>query len=440
VFFILLSSILHSAALWQFYALSDDHSSASIVEEVPDTLFQSAASHLQILQLLCRQGSRFGIELVQTVHAILSLLCGAEGLAVSALGDELFTLSHYRWRGSGSGIIKLTEARGACEWNHGGVDWHRPLSMASAAVSNDTEPRRQVIRAICDPAARVCMQGYFDLSISVALTRSSSSDLQDGPQGRCYPLGFTLAGTDNQSFRRRESCLPGLHCVEVFAMLNLLVIRRCHIAFEAINGQESPILQLILPYVLGWPTILHGMLALSINASKRTSREFDYHQAALSELRTEIGRLYNGVLDTAGIHKILCSSFLLAMFSLADCDGCWAHHVRGMVNIIRMSDRGSWHSSKLGTFLISACAHQDISAFAVGRVQPSKRCWLAWMSQRGEEAEDVFSPFEIMVGYPESLIGIIARISEATEDEISFRLQGQQYQEQISVFAPGKYL
>lgn len=233
---------------------------------------------------------------------------------------------------------------------------------------------------------------------------------------------------------------PRLHDLRAIPILNLVVIRRCHLAFEAINGQESPILQLTLPYVLGWPTILHGMLALSINASKRTSREFDYHQAALSELRTEIGRLYNGVLDTATVHKTLCSSFLLAMFSLADCDGCWAQHVRGMVNIIRMADRGSLYSSKLGTFLITACAHQDISAFAIGRVQPSKRCWLAWMSQKEEETEDIFSAFEIMIGYPESLIGIIARISEATEDEISFRLQSQQYQEQVSVFTPGKCL
>lgn len=208
MFFILLSSILHSAALWQFYAPSDDLLSASLVEEIPDTLFQSATSHLQILQLLCRQDSRFDVELVQTVQAILSLLCGAEGLAVSSLGDLLFTLSHYRWRGSGSGIIKLTEARAACEWNHDGVDWHRPISMTSATTSNDAEARREIIKVICDPAARVCMQGYFDMSISVALIQSSSSDLQDEPKGRCYPLGFTLAGTNNQSFRRRESHLP----------------------------------------------------------------------------------------------------------------------------------------------------------------------------------------------------------------------------------------
>jgi len=201
---------------------------------------------------------------------------------------------------------------------------------------------------------------------------------------------------------------------------------------------ETPILQLTLPYVLGWNTILHGMLALSINPLKRTPREFQYHQAALSELRMEITKIYSGVLDTATIHKTLCTSFLLAMFSLADCDGCWAQHVRGMVSIIRMADWSSLNSSKLGIFLVSACAHQDISAFAVGRLQPSKRCWLAWRSPRREGTEEVLSAFERMVGYPESLVNIIARIAEAAEDETLFVLQRQHYQVGIPTSTPGK--
>ncbi|KAK6382394.1 hypothetical protein LTS17_004281 [Exophiala oligosperma] len=333
------------------------------------------------------------------------------------LGDALFLLSHYRWRGSGSGIIKLTAAGAAREWNHPGVEWRCPLVLSSAVTGSGFRPSRGAVEAICNPSTRVCMQGYFDLSISVALSQTTTPGLQHELQSLCYPLGSTLDGSNNQSFRR--------------------FIRRCHIAFEAINGSETPILQLTLPYVLGWPTILHGMLALSINPSKRTSREFNYHQAALTELRTEIGKIYNGILDTATVHKTLCTSFLLAMFSLADCDGCWAQHVRGMVSIIRMADWNSLQSSKLGTFLVSACAHQDISAFGVGRLQSSKRCWLAWMSHKVSGTEDVLSAFEIMVGYPESLIDIIARVAEAAEDETTFVLQGQQYEEEISLSRPG---
>jgi len=202
VFFTLLSASIHSAALWYFHLVSDDLRSNTIVEGVPDTLTESAKLHIEFLQSLRRRGCRFDAELVQTVEAIVSLLCRPEGLSVLALGDALFTLSHYRWRGSGSGIIKLTTVGAACEWNHGSVNWQCPLFIPSAASTNDGDMKRKAILAICDPAARVCQSGYFDLSISVALSQTSSSGAQQELQPLSYHLGITLSGPNNQSFRR----------------------------------------------------------------------------------------------------------------------------------------------------------------------------------------------------------------------------------------------
>jgi hypothetical protein len=122
------------------------------------------------------------------------------------LGDPLFTLSHYRWRGAGNGIIKLATAVAAREWNYDGVEWQCPLYLPFVAGTDNTSARRQAILAVCDPMARVCVPGYFDLSISVSLSQTSNPGLPYESPNLRRPLALTLSGPDNQSFRRCE-CL-----------------------------------------------------------------------------------------------------------------------------------------------------------------------------------------------------------------------------------------
>lgn len=204
-------------------------------------------------------------------------------------------------------------------------------------------------------------------------------------------------------------------------------------------------LHLLLPYAMEWPEILHGMLSLSTTPSERSSLELGHHQAALLALQQETGRLQHGVTDMVRVLKTLSCSFLLAIFGIGECDGCWAQHVRGMVSIIRMADWNALTLSKVGLFLLSACAHQDISAFSMGNTRRSHRAWLAWMVHRRSNNDGTFSPFETLIGYPESLITIIAFISEAAEDARINELQKrsshlQEAASSIGPSSPHKYI
>lgn len=125
--------------------------------------------------------------------------------------------------------------------------------------------------------------------------------------------------------------------------------------------------------------------------------------------------------------QLLTASFLLNMFSRSQCDETWVRHSRGMINVVRTLDHQVLKSTKLGEFLLSSAAYQDISAFTLGKSQPSQRVWLAWKMQAARTLDQHdFTILEAMIGYPETLVTIIALISENAEDNAHLALQSDQ--------------
>lgn len=203
------------------------------------------------------------------------------------------------------------------------------------------------------------------------------------------------------------------------------MVERVQIAFVAINGSGVSLLELLLPFTFQSPGIFHGLLALSTRASLRKTPEFGHYQNTLLELSKEMENLKTN-LETDRVLRILSGSVLLSIYALHQCDESWIQHVRGMINVIRMADQEALRSSTLGLFLMESCAYQDISAFSLGRRQPSQRVWLAWNMRRSARGDgEGFSPFETTYGYPQTLVNIIALISEAAEDSFNMMIQGR---------------
>jgi hypothetical protein len=214
------------------------------------------------------------------------------------------------------------------------------------------------------------------------------------------------------------------------------VVERVQIAFVAINGSGVSVLELLLPFTFQSPGIFHGLLAVSTRASQRKTPDFGHYQNALLELSREMEHLKTNP-ETDRVLRILCGSVLLNMYALHQCDESWIQHVRGMINVIRMADQEALRSSTLGLFLMESCAYQDISAFSLGRKQPSQRVWLAWNMRRSANGGgEGFSPFETTYGYPQTLVNIIALISEAAEDNFNMMIQAQGRYSAISEPSP----
>ncbi|WYZ43385.1 hypothetical protein EsH8_VI_001084 [Colletotrichum jinshuiense] len=217
------------------------------------------------------------------------------------------------------------------------------------------------------------------------------------------------------------------------------VIRRSRRAFAAINKSAPSLLRMILPLCLKSPSIRHGLLSLGSSLSDRSPTDLYHYQMALSQLRDEINAAKANNLDIEWIHQLLASSLILSMFTLGQCDGCSVQHVRGMVGIVRMADQTLLASTPLGRFLMGASAWQDISAFWLGRKQPSQKAWTSWMAHRvSAKAAGELTALETMTGYPESLVTIIADIAEFVDDNVhmamhqSFSHDGQP----TSLFSP----
>ncbi|KAH7127292.1 fungal-specific transcription factor domain-containing protein [Dactylonectria macrodidyma] len=188
------------------------------------------------------------------------------------------------------------------------------------------------------------------------------------------------------------------------------------LAFTAIDGSTTPLLQLLLPLGLEWPPILHCLLSLSKQNLQRSESDFQHYQIALSELRSEIAALKTNLTDIAKIEKILASSFLLGMFTRPWCNEYWVQHARGMTTVLRLVDQSRLGASELGVFLISVCAIQDISAFSVGKRELSQHVWLSWMNHRSmPNSHQSFTALETVTGYPGSLVSLIAYVSEDAE-------------------------
>ncbi|KAF5700697.1 fungal-specific transcription factor domain-containing protein [Fusarium globosum] len=222
-----------------------------------------------------------------------------------------------------------------------------------------------------------------------------------------WHLGLSLSGVETQDLRR--------------------LIKRCYLCLNAIHDPKSPaLLETVLPLAFQSSSVLHGLLALSKASKSRSETDLSRHQMALGQLVAEIGASNPGPIDAIHAQRALASSLLLSIFAVGSCDGSWCHHVRGMVSILRSTDRASLTSQPTGRFLVGICAFSDISALSVGRRRLSQKAWLSWMTPRPSQdcdsasasASASFSALESTVGYPESLIDLLAQAAERADDNV----------------------
>ncbi|KAM0470471.1 hypothetical protein ACHAP7_009535 [Fusarium lateritium] len=95
----------------------------------------------------------------------------------------------------------------------------------------------------------------------------------------------------------------------------------------------------------------------------------------------------------------------------------WSFHMTGMISVIQSMDRSVRESTSLGRLVTQMAAHLDIGAFSLGRLSRSKRAWLEWdICPPGTPPKPDFCAIEIIVGYPKSLLTIIATVSAVLED------------------------
>ncbi|KAL3291126.1 fungal-specific transcription factor domain-containing protein, partial [Colletotrichum asianum] len=164
-------------------------------------------------------------------------------------------------------------------------------------------------------------------------------------------------------------------------------------------------------------SVRHGLLSLSKRGSERSEVDLYHYQMAISQLCTDINGIEPDKLDIQQVHRILAASLLLYVVSLPYSDGSWAQHIRGMISVVRLTDQSILASTKLGRFLLCMSSVPDIPTFSVGRDYSSQKAWVSWMLHRtstGDGGE--LTCLETMLGYPESLLNIIARVAELGDD------------------------
>ncbi|KAK8011602.1 hypothetical protein PG990_010567 [Apiospora arundinis] len=237
-----------------------------------------------------------------------------------------------------------------------------------------------------------------------ASASGNSSQLKTDAFGPTWDQGPILSGEENQSLCR--------------------VIRRSRRALAAVDKSSPSLLRMILPLCLQSSSIRHGLLSLSSGPAGRSPDDLYHYQIALSQLRNDVGAAKGHRLDMEWVHRVLASSLILGLFTVGQCDGCTVQHIRGMISIVRMTDQAELASTPLGSFLMGVCSYHDISAFWVGREQPSQRAWTSWMSHRTAANPDgELTALETMMGYPQTLVNIIADIAELVDDNTHMALQ-----------------
>ncbi|KAH6642723.1 hypothetical protein C7974DRAFT_107724 [Boeremia exigua] len=392
--FVLISSTLTCTALRQFCPSLDLGFSRLLSPQPPENLLTSARLHSRFLRCLCKPATRFSSNLTQAVLDILDRLLSRDCECQDAgLAEALSVLSRYRWRANGSGIIPSSDDVALSEVGPNHLQPRPSLRLPALANAKDIAGRRAAIEAICRADVRVCTSGCFDLNIRfLSPPRHGAEDLLSSP---VISVGFRLNSVDNQLLRK--------------------VIRRCRVAFEAGFDSGSHMVNLLLPHALKWPAILHGMLSLSTTHSWRALPELIHHQETLRALSEESELVQNGFYEVDKVVGVLGCQFLLSMFALSECNEWWAHHNRGMIDVVRAAAWDELQASSLGCFLSGVCAMSDISVFSIGGSRPSQWCWLEWMIPQDVHTRPTACPLDSITGYPRSLIDIIARVAASAD-------------------------
>nr|XP_036589843.1 uncharacterized protein CTRU02_00597 [Colletotrichum truncatum]KAF6801848.1 hypothetical protein CTRU02_00597 [Colletotrichum truncatum] len=217
-------------------------------------------------------------------------------------------------------------------------------------------------------------------------------------------LDISLSGEDNQAVR----CL----------------IRSSQLRFTAINDSGIPFLTELLPLATQFATIKNALLALakvlrtdssrrSVSSSSAVALE-SYH-IALKTLRERIAILDVSEASDADVLEVLGAALLLTIagFPGSSQDStAWSHHIVGLITLIESLGPSAIDATVLGTLVKEIVAYLDISAFSLGRPPKSRNAWLRWHIHPPETPPtDDFTSLEVAVGYPRSLLTIIATLS-----------------------------
>ncbi|KAF4973084.1 hypothetical protein FSARC_515 [Fusarium sarcochroum] len=215
--------------------------------------------------------------------------------------------------------------------------------------------------------------------------------------------GLMLSGTENQDIR--------------------LLMRISRLRFTAINESGVPFLTEVLKLSKTYPSIRNALLALagrfkattflgrnSGTAGDQGTAALEIYQDVLISLREKIAQLDSVQANHDGVALEVMGSILLLTITrfpkdtrLEQSDDWW-FHMAGMISVIQSMDRRALESTNLGRLVMQMAAHLDIGALSLGR------------SLGSTPPEPDFTPIEVIVGYPMSLLTIIATISAVLED------------------------
>lgn len=162
IVFLLQSTLIHAIALRQFF--SNKSNPASLENAVPAKLVRSSHHHLNLLSAIKIHCKRYDIPIIEEIHTLLSAcLSRAAFRNMDARIIPTQQLMHYRWCGTGTGIIPLQRDEAVAAWQYsvspGEEIWQEP--------SDNKDELQLLIVDLCAPNTRVCRNGYFDLSILI---------------------------------------------------------------------------------------------------------------------------------------------------------------------------------------------------------------------------------------------------------------------------------
>ncbi|KAF2995974.1 hypothetical protein E8E14_004359 [Neopestalotiopsis sp. 37M] len=220
-------------------------------------------------------------------------------------------------------------------------------------------------------------------------------------------------------------------------------VRICRSAFVAMSNSGLPLIDELLPLCSGNPVVLHTLLALAsrrdIDHLEATGAPNPY-DAALSEVQRHVSSMDDGDLaDPLRIQASISTALLLTLLSFSGPSDDWHHHTSRVVSLIDCIELTTMKATRSGNFLLMCAAHLDIPAFSVGKMRSSIHAWRKWgMSNtnwqaarqgQGNQEDSPFLPFEVLTGYPASIVSLIfeASMSADRNSVDSLEPQDQRY-------------
>ncbi|KAL3457142.1 hypothetical protein BJX64DRAFT_293396 [Aspergillus heterothallicus] len=170
VLFVVYSATVHALALRQFFPSSTDNTNrpAFLETSVPAKLLRSSDHHRDMLSAIDMYCKRYNILILNEIHSLLSYTLSRAAFRAPGPTTPQFinmrTLMYYRWRGQGTGVIPLSQEDADAEWRYPVSPDEAPLLEQYYLVGAKAELQRVAVE-LCAADARMCQNGYFDLSI-----------------------------------------------------------------------------------------------------------------------------------------------------------------------------------------------------------------------------------------------------------------------------------